>query len=257
MRDVIGKIVHSLESGAIDIDQYAPNSCDTCIHRKKSVNSSPCNRCSTATSRDGRDYKPTDHYFWSGDKTAKQGSVKSYHQEHGKPSLEILEEYAPQQCINPACRSTTKHIHARGLCRTCYEHLKNLVDQDTKEVERWVLMYWLCDSEKEREVVRQYFLELYSWDRFEQEGRCLPVEVDGQPQRELILYYRQVRVNQARRPHEDPTPTLRQLKKTLTPEQLEKARRYLVVKGVSNAKKDSRSRQRPVRSEERTRRVQK
>lgn len=230
MREVIGNIIHALESGELDLKSYAPNNCTTCIHKDVPLESAPCNSCTTATQKSGRDHKPTDYYSWAPNKVATSQDIKARVDEYGLPDHKHLLQYPPQRCINPACNHLNGPIYKRGLCFGCFKILDAQIKTDAHVAEQWLLMYWLCDSESEREFVIEYYWELNTWDRFEYECKCLPDFSVDSPSRELILYYRVVRTNRSRHPLEDPTPTLKQLKRVMNDEEIKEALKYLNTK---------------------------
>lgn len=230
MREVFEKIIVAAEADEIDLTRFAPTTCTNCIHSSKSLEESPCNKCTTALERHGRDYRPSDEYHWRPNANATTAEIQRYHKEYGVPNLKELLIDAPVRCINPRCQHGYSVVHKRGLCKGCYGVLESLVVEDAKTAEDWVLMYWLCDSEEERELVMSCYLNLYTWDRFEYEGKCLPVAEASSPDRELILYYRQTRTNQSKRNNQDPTPTEKQLSKIMDEQQLARVKEYLTVK---------------------------
>jgi len=231
MREVFEKVLVGLKEELLDNSIYAPNTCETCIHSNKSIFEHPCNKCVTSTSEYARDYKPTDKYYWSPNKAAGSKSVEEYIENHGLPNIKKYEEYPPERCINPRCSHGNPEVHSRGLCKHCYDILDGLVIQDIDTVESWTMMYWLAGSEAERILIKGYYLELYSWERFELEGKCLPlVEEDPFPDKELIIYYRLCKLNRDRKADKDPTPTKRQLNKHLTQEQIDRLNKYLEIR---------------------------
>lgn len=230
MRDVFEKIIVAVEADEIDVSLYAPTTCDTCVHKNKSLEDPPCNKCTTAAEHHGRDYRPSDAYHWRPNMEASPNSIRRYYAEYGTPDLKDLLTHPPIRCINPKCQHDFPEVHDRGLCKHCHSTLEKYVEMDKEVAEEWALMYWLCDSEEERGLIQHYYLQLYTWDRFEVECRCLPKETVGYPDRELILYYRQVRDNDSKRKIDNPTPTLKQLTKTMTEEQLKNTKKYLVIK---------------------------
>lgn len=229
MREVFEQVVVAIGEGTLQTDRFCRASCSTCIHKDKPVTSHPCNACTTATESQGRDYRPTDQSFWIPNKDAQPQDIRYHHDVYGLPSLQQLMDTPPVRCINPACSDEFTTVHRRGLCNTCYSKLEKLVVLDSDVAAEWCMMFWLCSAEPEREVVIKYYLELATWDRFVLEGKCLPDLEEDYPDRELILYYRQTRANISRRPEQNPTPTIKQLSKIMTKDQLETARKYLEV----------------------------
>lgn len=226
MREALASIIPSLEAGQIDRSKYAATSCETCMHRDKPVTCGPCNICSTIVEGSRSD----ERYYWEASDRAAVSEIKE-HKETNLPDLDQLIQFAPRRCINPSCKHGHPEAYNRGLCVNCYKVLDSLVAQDMDVAEEWSLMYWLCDSEKERKVIEEIYLELYTWDRFIAEGKALPTEEEvknrgGYPDRELILYYRQTRTNN-QRGLDDPTPTEKQGRRVLTKKQYETAQEYL------------------------------
>lgn len=229
MRVVIDRIINDLESQELGLIQYCPWSCATCIHSSRGFWQDPCSSCSTATEEAGREYKPSDKLYWEPNEHATHRQIRAFHTYHGLKTFEQYLQYPPARCINPRCPDH-EHVSSRGLCTKCLGLLDEEVRRDEEEAERWRLMYWLADSDIQREEVLNIYGQLATWDRFIQLGLCLPLPEEIKPanHRELILYYRQARLNVNR--GLNATPTAKQLARVLTPEQLALARTYLEVK---------------------------
>lgn len=229
MREAFAAVLYAIEAVELDNVKYAPAGCDTCIHRDKAVTESPCSSCITVTDKTMRS---TEGYYWVPNEDASTAELEEYYRQYGTPEFDVLIKHRPARCINKKCKHGRPTAGPRGLCKNCHYILESLVEADKKTAEWLSLLFWLCDSSRERETIQEMYMDLYTWDRFIMDCLCLPLPEEEEcqfPDRELILYYRQARLNK-QRGAEDPTPTEKQFKRILSGRQQENARNYLEFK---------------------------